>query len=220
MVDVHFVFPSVQKFERAMKIAAPANLLKASGKAMFLIGRSDTDKIKTEQLQGGSLNIKSKGFLNAFKSKASDSREVKSLDQLQLSEYTGAKPFKIFQDGGDIAPVKSSLLTILTAAAKTAGGKRKYSQQELRAMIDSGQAKIIQIPNAGPAIVLAQTKTGKDKKGPLVVLAWLKPRVHEDKRIDFYGNFEKNSAEHERILDEAAQWAIDKTMDDEDFEED
>jgi len=215
--EITFSFDDVPAFGRAMREAAPKFFVRELGKAFYQIGKSDNQKMK-QQLQSSGLNIRSKGFLNSFKFKASDSREAKSISDLSLNEYTGAKPFRIFQDGGTITPSSSRLLTILTDAARTAGGKRKFSQKELEAMIASGQAKIIQT-KAGPAIIKVDnltTKSGRYKKGAkLTILAWLKPRVAEKKRIDFFANFESNGADHERILSAAADAAIEKTIADE-----
>jgi hypothetical protein len=221
MSAVIFTYDGIPSFAKALKEAAPEHLIRATGRALFKMGQSDIAKMKSEQLQGGSLNIKSKKFLNSFRFKASDSRQVASIEQLQLQEYTGAKPFKIFQDGGDIAPKRSKLLTILAPGGRTAAGARKYTQKELKAMIDSKQAIIIQT-KAGPAIILNPnytTKGGKAKtRNAYTIIAWLKPQVHEQKCIDFYANFENNSAQHQQILDAAAQEAIDKTLNDEEHE--
>jgi hypothetical protein len=109
-------------------------------------------------------------------------------------------------------------MTILTDAARTAGGKRKFSQKELQQMIQAGQAKIIQT-KAGPAIIKVDpttTKSGRARQiKKITILAWLKPRVSQRKRIDFFANYDNNAAEHERIFGEAAQRAIDKTIADE-----
>src|SRR6185312_2036430 len=137
-------------FIRALKLAAPEHLKRAFGKALYRIGKADTEKMRTEGLSA--LNIHSKGFRNSFKFKATDSREAKSINELTLTEYTGAKPFRIFQTGGDIEPRKSRTLTILTGAARSANGKRKYTQKELQDLINSGKAKIIKT-KAGPAVV-------------------------------------------------------------------
>jgi hypothetical protein len=110
-------------------------------------------------------------------------------------------------------------MTILAPAARTASGKRKYSPEELRSMVASGQAKIIQT-KSGPAIVQSDeryTKSGKPKVGSkMVILAWLRPHVTETQRIDFFGNYERNSDAHEAIFNEALNEAIEKTIADED----
>jgi len=201
-------------FIRALKLAAPEHLKRAFGKALYRIGKADTEKMRTEGLSA--LNIHSKGFRNSFKFKATDSREAKSINELTLTEYTGAKPFRIFQTGGDIEPRKSRTLTILTGAARSANGKRKYTQKELQDLINSGKAKIIKT-KAGPAVVQVDertTKSGALRKGSkAVILAWLKPHVTEPQKIDFFKNFESNESIHQQILDAAAEEAIEKTED-------
>lgn len=213
MPSVHFSFESIPPFEQAIRKSAPNHLVSAMRKAFHQIGKSDIDKLKTEQLSGGKLNIRSKGFRNSFKSKTND---AKTINQLTLREYTGAKPFQIFETGGTITPHKSRVLTVLTDAARTAGGKRKYSQLELRELINNKLARIIQT-KAGPAIVLEAktTKTGKLRRGAkMTILAWLRPNVTEDKRIDFIGNFERNSGLHNSFLESAAEECIERTIED------
>ena len=221
MSRITFSFAGISKFAKAMKVAAPEHLIRAVGRAFYLIGKSDIAKMKTEGLTG--LNIKSAKFRNSFKFKATDSRNVKSLNEIRLSEYTGAKPFRIFQVGGDINPTKSRLLTILTPSARTAGGTRKYSPQELQMMIANKLAKVIKT-RAGLAIIKEDQrnkKNGQPRAGAKSeILAWLKPKVTERKRIDFFSNFSNNAAEHELILGRAADEAIDRTLDDDEFEGD
>lgn len=220
MPELHVTFGGFPKFAKAMKEAAPEHLIRATGKALYLMGKSDIAKMRRDGLAG--LNIKSKGFRNSFKFKATDSRNVKSLNALQLSEYTGAKPMRIFQTGGTVTASKARLLTILTGSARDGSGRRIYTQKELKAMIASGAAKIIQT-KAGPAIILntvQHTQRGKVKTGAQsVILAWLKPRITVKKRIDFFKNFDSNASEHERLLAEAAEWAIEATINDDEFDE-
>jgi len=212
MPDFRFTFADFPPFARAMRVAAPRHLVRAVGKAFFRIGKSDIERMKTQGL--GRLNIRFKGFANSFKFRATDSRLAKTVDQIQLSEYTGAKPFRIFDIGGEISPIHARTLTVLAAGARNAAGARKYTRKQLRAMIESGEAKIIPT-KAGPAIVKSDerlTKKGTLRRGSkVIILAWLRPRVSEQKRIDFEGNFQANSGEHERILAEAADEAIAKT---------
>jgi hypothetical protein len=214
MSELSVNFGSVPAFAKALKQAAPEYIKIETGKAFYKIGKSDTERMRSQGL--GGLNVKAKYFRNSFKYFATDSRQVKSVDQIRLSEYTGAKPFKIFQDGGDIVPFRAKMLTILTAAARNPGGKRKYTQKELKAMIQAGVAAIIKTKE-GAAIILVNKQRKKNQ--PAVVLAWLRPQVHETKRIDFWANFEANNAAHEVILDAAAQAAIDRTIADDEYEE-
>ncbi len=208
-------FADLPKFAEAMRVAAPGHLRRATGRALFKIGKADIEKMKREQVEGGRVHGRSKGFINSFKFKASDSREVRTIDQLQLSEYTGAKPFRIFQTGGEIRPEHSRTLTVLGPGMRNASGRRKYTPEKIRAMIESGEAEIIKT-SRGAMIVTPEfkrTKTGKMRRqSKVTIIAYLKPIVHELKRIDFFGNFESNSAQHEAALDEAATVAIDKTI--------
>ncbi len=215
MPDYQFDFSQIATFARAMKIAAPDHLLRSMGRAFFLIGKSDIEMMKQTQLSGGRLNIRSKRFANAFKSRATDTRRIESIDKLVLSEYTGAKPFRIFETGGEIEPRQSRTLTILAPGGRTASGQRKYTQKELRDLVASGVLKIIQT-KSGAAIVKAEdrlNKKGASRIGSKVtIIAWLRPRVHETHRIDFLGNFQANAGEHERLLAEAGERAIDQTI--------
>jgi len=216
MADLVVRYDQIPRFARAMKLAASETLVRETGRALNLIGKSDIQKMKSEQLTGGRLNVRFKGLLNAFKFKATESAGASSISQLDLDEYTGVKMFRIFQTGGEISPRRARTLTVLAPGARTAGGKRKYSMKELRDMIRSGAAEIIPTRN-GPVVATPEFKTTKKGKlrrqSRITVLAYLRPRVGEQKRIDFFGNFEANAAEHERILGEAGDRAIGKMID-------
>ena len=180
------------------------------------MGKSDIEKMRNDQLSGGRLNIRFKGFRNSFKSRVTPAAgEAQSLNQIQLSEYTGAKPFRIFQTGGEIAPVRARTLTVLAPGARNAAGGRKIGRKELRDMVRAGEAEIIQT-KSGPAIVKPQmklTKKGTYRRGAkVIILAWLRKLLTEKQRIDFFGNFESNSPEHERILAQAGDEAIQATL--------
>lgn len=187
-----------------MREAAPAALLRALGRAFHHIGQSDIEKMKTQGLSR--LNIRRRGFLNSFKFGATDSRQVRAIGQLSLSEYTGAKPFRIFQAGGDIQ-ARNRTLTIFAAAGRSASGKRKYSALQLRYMLDQGTAKIVPL-RRGPAIV----RVSKDRKAPLEIIAFLRSRVQEQQRIDFFRNYESNAAQHDLQLEAAAEEALAQTL--------
>lgn len=210
-MDVYFEFPRIPQFAEVMKDKATPHLIRAMGKAFYRIGKSDIELMRGPGL--ADLKIRREGFRKSFKFKATDSREVKSVDELRLIEYTGAKPFQIFQTGGTIEPHNSHTLTILTDAARAITGRRKLSQKELKAMIDSGQAKIIQT-KAGPAVVKIDEKT--TKKGHLrkgskwTILAWLKPKATEQKRLDFFANFDANASAHDSIMTMAADEVVKK----------
>jgi hypothetical protein len=81
-------------------------------------------------------------------------------------------------------------------------------------MLASKEAVIIKT-KAGPAIILPEkyTRSGKLRKGSkAIILAWLKPTVTEQKKIDFYLNFEDNNGIHNVMLEDAADHAITLTI--------
>jgi hypothetical protein len=186
------------ELQRNLKLH-PKILAKETKSAFKKIGRSDLSKFKKEQLRGGSLNVKSRGFLNSFKSKVTGT----SANDIALHEYTGAKPFEVFQSGGTITPHKGKYLTVLAPGARGADGKRIVTQKQLRAMLDSGDASIIKLKTKLAIILNDHAKRNKDHVPK--VIAWLVPEVHEKKRIDFFQNFESNEAAHERIWAKAAE---------------
>jgi hypothetical protein len=217
-MQVSATFGDFEQFASAMKTAMPKYLIQETAKALTKIGKSDILKMKTEQLQGGqggSLNIKFKGFANSFKSKATDAGEVSnnvtSLDQLKLSEYTGAKPFAIFQTGGTITPKNSKTLLVMTPI----GRKLFKNRIELKRAIDTGEVIIIKT-KIGPALVRNLNKLnrrGQIARGSRTdILAWLKPSVTEEKRIGFFKNFADNENMHEVFLGMAADEAMRKTV--------
>lgn len=194
---------------------APKHLVREVGRAMNLIGRSDIEKLRREQLSGGEGRIKVsfKGLRNAFKHKAADSRKVADLNHLWLSEYTGWKMFRIFQVGGTIQPRTSRMLTVLTDFGRPAGRKRRWTQKQMKAALKSGELKVLRT-RGGPVIVQdkeLKTKKGKLRKGSrMEIVAYLVPKTRQKKRLDFFANFEANKAEHERLLAAAAQMAMEK----------
>jgi hypothetical protein len=212
-IGTNINWQSIPLIAQAMKEAAPLEFARSIGKAFYKIGKIDTDTMR--QQVSGAFKVNRKGFVNSFKFKAADSRTVTNLNQLYLSEYTGAKPFRIFQTGGNVVPTSAKTLTILTDAAKTAGGRRKYPAWQIRAMIDSGEARIIKTPR-GAMIVrekISYTKTGKMKHGSRVdVLAILKPVIHQKQRIDFFKNYDSNEAAHESIYSVAMEEALQRTI--------
>jgi hypothetical protein len=207
-------FSQVAGFGQAME-RAPGKLLRSTALAFKRIGRSDIDKLKREQLSGGGggLHIRSKGLRNAFKSKASTN--VQQFDQIKLSEYTGWKAFKIFETGGTIVPRNRRLLTVLTKEGRDGSGKRKWTQKQITSMVRSGELRVIRTPKI---VMLVRNVGGRYKSGSRrgqfksgarnEIVAYLVPSVKIRKMLDFYGNFSRNSAEHERILDEAALEAL------------
>jgi hypothetical protein len=183
---------------------APKKLADAEAKAFKRFGQSDIKKMVDEQLSGGDgLNIKSKGARNSFKYKVTG----RHADEITLREYTGSKMMEIFQTGGTIS-ANGKMLTVLTAAARDGSGKRNITQKELRAMVDSGAAAIVKLSGDRLAIIVEQHKTITGRTKQMQVLAFLVPAVEERQRIDFFRNFESNSAEHQRILQQVSDEVV------------
>jgi hypothetical protein len=219
MPDVSFRFDQIPRFARAMRFASEPVLVSKTAGALIRMGRADIEKMKTEQLSGGRLNVRFKGFRNSFKSKLLPQGKAQKIDQLQLSEYTGAKPFGIFQTGGIISPSRRKVLTVLAPGGRNAAGRRKFpakdSLDSIRAKIKSGELVVIQT-RGGAVVATPQFKATKRgtmrRTNKVTVVAFLRPSVNEKQRIDFFGNFEANASEHERILGEAADAAIVETV--------
>lgn len=215
MLQVDIDWSSVADFGKAFE-QAPQELLKAVAQAFRNMGKSDIDKLKKEQLSGGGghLKIRRKGLVNAFKQKV---KEGKDFSQLTLDEYTGWKAFKIWETGGTITPRTKRLLTVLTDKARDSSGKRKYTQKQLQGMIQSGELRMVRskkivliVKNVG-----VRNKSGGFRKNSRNdIIAFLVPKVHLKKMLDFYGNFARNESEHQRYLDNAAGEALGKFSDD------
>lgn len=192
--------PDLIRFAARWKDVAPAQLLEATNAVMFNIGSVDN---RTMTLSvGSSLDVKSKAFLNSFKFKAA---KAKTIEEAQVSEYTGAKPMRIFQTGGTVIPVRSKFMTILTDEARSPSGRRKFTQKQFRQMLQTGVAKVIRT-GRGLAIIRdfgGFTKSGKAKKGTrTIILAFLRKRITQKKRIDFFANHEKNVGTHEKSMND------------------
>ncbi len=197
----------VDGFARVLK-ESPTDLLRELAKAYGQIGRGDIESMRSRL--PGKLNIRAKGLSKSFKYKSTDPGKASDFSKLFTSEYTGWRASRIFQSGGTIVG-KGKSLTVLTDAARGAGGRRKYTQAQLRSMIASGKARFVPTPH-GVLIVMNKggvTKTGKMRKGSAsIVLAVLKKQVSEKKRLDFYENFQSREGIHEDILETAVENAL------------
>lgn len=213
MADVGFEidWSQIKRFGEAC-LEAPHTVSVHLAKALAAMGKSDITKLRSEQLSGGGggLNVQFKGLRNAFKYKATDPEKAFNLSKLFLDEYTRWPGAKIFQTGGVITPKRAKNLTILFPGMKSKG-KRKIKQKELRALIDSGEARIIKTTK-GPLIIrekVKYTKKGNVRKGAKTeILAALRPMSRQKKRLSFFENFNANAAEHERLLNEACEKAL------------
>jgi hypothetical protein len=186
---------------------APKIFLKNIARAYKSIGTTDIAKLK-ESLPG-TFNIRARGLANSFKAKATDPSQATDITKIFADEYTGWKAAKIFQEGGTITG-KGKNLTILFPSARTASGKRLYTQRQLLQMIADGAVRLIPTPR-GVLIVQGRkkTKTGKDRKNSkIVVLGILKHSIHEKKRLNFFENIESNQGLHVEIL----EYAIENTL--------
>ena len=187
---------------------APGIFLKNLAKAYRDIGRTDINKL-VESLPG-KFNIKAKGLIRSFKSKATDPGRATDITKIFASEYTGWKAAEIFQTGG-VVTGKGKKLTILFDEARSANGKRKFTQSQLRQMIAAGKCRFVPTPR-GVLIVQSTgglTKGGRIQKGSRdTVIGLLKQSVTEKKRLDFFENVERNSSVHQEIL----EYAIEDTL--------
>jgi hypothetical protein len=187
---------------------APKIFLSNIAKAYGDIGRTDIKQLM-ESLPG-KFNIRAKGLMKAFKSKATDPGKATDITKIFADEYTGWKAAAIFQTGGTITG-KGKELTILFADARNANGRRKYTQAQLRQMIASGKCRFVPTPRG---VLIVQSIGGLTKKGEYrkntrdIILGILKHSIVEKKRLDFYENVERNSSLHQEIL----EYAIEDTL--------
>jgi hypothetical protein len=201
----------VKRFGAAC-LKTPVTIARHLARGLKLIGKSDITKMRSEQLSGGSgLNVRFRGLKNSFKFKSTDDDRAFQLNKLFLDEYTRWPGARIFQTGGTITPKRAKNLTVLMPSMRGANGKRKVTQKELRALIDSKQARII--PTARGALIIREkaslTKKGKLRKGARTeILAVLSRHSRQQKRLSFFENFQSNQSEHNRILDEAVEKAL------------
>lgn len=205
--EIRIDFGAIQGYSQAMK-EAPRVMLRELAKAYQNIGRYDISKLKASLPD--KLHIRSKGLANSFKSKGTDPSKATDFSKLFATEYTGWKASEIFQAGGTITG-HGQELTILTDAARGAGGKRTYTRKQLLQMILNKTAIFIPTPRG---VLLVQpmggvTKKGKYRKGSkMVILAILRKSVHESKRLNFYENAEANSSMHQDFLETAVENAL------------
>lgn len=219
-VFVDIDYSQVTDFETAFK-KAPHKLLRSTAHAFMRMGKSDITKLRTEQLSGGAghLNVRAKKLKNSFTWYAP--QRVQQIDQLYLNEYTGWEAAKIFETGGTIVPRRKRLLTILTDNARSASGQRLWTEKQFTSMMKNGQLNVIRTKRT---LIVTRNVGGRYKKGKnkgnfrknsrVEIVAYLVPKARMPKRLDFYANFERNAGEHEKILGEAAQEALDRMVDD------
>jgi hypothetical protein len=187
---------------------APDVFLQEVAKAFKTIGTADMTSLRGKL--PGRLTIRAKGLAKSFKSKATDPSRATDMSKLFLSEYTGWKAAKIFEEGGEIVGHGKNL-TVLADAARGPSGKRKYTQGQIRTMIAEGKLRPVPTPRG---ILLVQskgglTKKGKPRKGAAdIIIAVLRRKVHEEKRLDFMANFNSNNEQHQ----EAIEYAIENTL--------
>jgi hypothetical protein len=206
--NVTFEFPQCDAFVQAMA-EAPAELHRGMVSAFREIGKGDSQAMR-EQV-ASRFNVHRKGFVNSFKAKVDSTETATGDGGASLREYTGAKPFRIFETGGTVQASRSRSLLILTSGAgRSDSGKRRFSKLEIARLLDSGEAKIIVIRGRPAIVKLAQkTKTGKFRRGAKdEIIAFLQPSIQEKKRIDFFKNFDGRESIHNDILEKAAESAL------------
>jgi hypothetical protein len=211
-VSVSIDLEALQDFHACLE-RAPTVLFKELAKAFTEIGRYDINRIRSNV--SGNLKLTSQGAAKSFKFKATDVGKANSFDKLFTDEYTGWKAAKIFQTGGTITG-KNKNLTIIFPEGRSASGKRKFTQSDLRNMILEKKVRLVPTPR-GMLIIQSMgglTKTGQIKtggKGPGsrdVIIGILKRSVDEKKRIDFYETFDAAGSVHTEML----EYAIENTL--------
>jgi hypothetical protein len=204
MPDVGIDLTAIEGFAKASRAGRPI-LLRHLARAYGQIGNYDIDTLRADL--PGKMNIRSKGLAKSFKAKATDPGRATGFEKLFADEYTGWKAAGVFQTGGTITG-RGKSLTILFSEARSGGGRRKYTQSELRQMIAAGSVRLVPTPR-GVLIVQSKggvTKTGKGRKNSRdVILGILKKQVHERKRLDFFENAERNGSMHQDILETAVE---------------
>lgn len=203
-----FDFTQIEGFSHLME-NYPSELANALVVAFDRFSEATNKDIRAD-VQAG-LKSKNKGLAKSFKTKVADKSHVKgNIDKVFANFSSRWKPAKIFQTGGTIKAYSGTMM-VLTQAAKYASGKIKYKPEQLRAMIASGEAKII-TTSRGPMIALykdKKTKTGKYRKGArMEILAWLRKQITEPKRLHFYETFDGKSELMMDLLDVAVEDAF------------
>ncbi len=198
----------IEGYARAMRDARPV-MLRELARAFGRIAAYDVDTLRGGL--GGGLNVRSRGLAKSFKGKATDPSKATDLSKLFATEYTGWKAAAIFETGGTIAG-RGKSLTVLTPAARTAAGKRKYTQKQLMQLIASKQVRFVPTPRGVLIVQDLASSLGKGgghrKNARSVILAVLKRTVGEKKRLDFFANAERNEGMHDDFLQTGVENAL------------
>jgi hypothetical protein len=207
-MEVSIQSTDVRKFAQAFGLVGAEQMKKTVRGIFAKIGAADIKSMR-EQISRN-FKVKTKKFINSFVWQASAPDAVANMSQMVLREYTGAKLFQIFETGGEVGPRSGKYLMILTDAGKRIGYLR------VRSMLRDKRAEMIVTPK-GPLIIMHTIQyqgRGKNKsEGEAdMVLAVLRPKIEQKKRVDFFGNFERNAGLHQQIVDQQAQKGIDRTL--------
>lgn len=167
--------------------------------ALREIGQHD---MRTLRQKPGDMRIRRQALLKAFKAKSTDASRA-NLSNLFLVEYCGWAASEILQKGGKIDAKKRALTVLLPAGGRNGDGSRKFQRKVLADMAKNGQLRIMRNKRTGNAIVIQELPDGR--KLPVAVL---KKYVIVAKHLEFFENFQRNAAEHDRIMAEQAQAAL------------
>lgn len=209
-MEIKIDMPQVHGWADAVA-EAPDLLAKHLVAAFQQAGKQLQEAVRADLSRG--LKIRAKGLVKTFKAKAADASRVQgNINKIFVDVYTKWKGAGPFETGGTIAARRARSLTVLTDLARGAGGRRRWTQAELKAKIASGEFRIIRTPR-GAMIVqdksMKLTKKGKYRKGARInVIAFLKRAVREPKRLDFYGVFNRNVS----LLTDLAEVAVENTF--------
>lgn len=198
-MQINFDTSSLKKISEVLEEKAPNEVFTAIKNSFKAIGTSDLRKLRREQLKGGSgLNVRAKGLGKVFKSKVSG----KSKDDLQLREYVGWQPAIIFETGGKVVPDKAKNMMILFNTVKDGAGKRILNRKQIRALITSGELKIIKTKSG--VYVVAQSEGKTEFVGKLV------KSITQKKRLSFFKNYIDNEPKHEQIYQKQLDLALER----------
>lgn len=184
---------------------SPKTLAKHLAEAFDEIGSHDTRLVRSEV--EASLAIRNKGLPKTFKYNAASKAKIGGdPGKVFVDIYTKWAAGSIFQTGGTIEPRKAGGLTILTDKGRGSGGKRRWTEQQIRQMVKAGQLRIIRTPNE---LLIVQDKGGTTKKGlprkgsRAEIIAIIRKQVNEKRHYDFYGVIQSQDAYHEAAITDA-----------------
>jgi len=181
---------------------APKQLLENLAVAFDQIGRADIEEVRSTS----KLRIQA-AARKAFRYKATDPARATDGTKIFADEYSKWKAAGVHETGAHIV-AKRGALWVLTAAAKGASGRRRWTDEQIKSFIESGKFKIIKVGRGWGSSRLAVIRFLDNKQTRFETIAFMHKAVDVPKRLDWAGVIRRNAPQHQAFI----QAAIDKTI--------